>query len=134
MRRRSGALGKFVLETNNTRITSWTSEGTNEQYDVTDTGDYDETTGRTWKAKVPGAIGEEVDVEGSVDLDTFMTYLNAHYVAGLTVTVELWFTPDDRYLIGEFDISNLRKSSPVDNKISFSCHLSSNGVVTYGNP
>ncbi len=101
--------------------------------DTTDSTSYDAATDMLWQTQLPAKLGLEYSIAGWYD--TVLTPA-AFVTVALTgaAAANLLFTLKSGVVFGHglFDISAFEMEDPVDNTVTFTATLQSNGVFTYG--
>lgn len=101
--------------------------------DVTDNGDYDTNTDLLWPTQLPVSAPVEISIEGRFRKSTTPAAIIALLYTGATA-VQTRFGLDAQTIYGSglFDISDFQTDAPVDDTVTFTCTVRSNGRFTPG--
>lgn len=110
-----------------------TPKTTRKLADSTDSTDYDSGTDLLWPTQLAVMAPVELSVEGNYNLTTTPAQLIANLYSGVAaVAVVIALNATTIYGHGNFDISDFQTDAPVDDIVTFSCTMKSNGVFTSG--
>ena len=110
-------------------ITKWSGSLEVKTADTTDSNDYDAATGLVWNTQVPSSAKMSIDVEGNYDINGAQAPLVTAALNGASplVITELGFTSTNVFGYGNFNVTNFKTDAPVDDTVTFSATLISNG-------
>jgi hypothetical protein len=115
-------------------ITKWSASVDIKMADTTDSADYDASTALIWNTQLPASAKIGVDIEGNYDLNGAQASLISATLNGSSPTViaELGLTASAVFGYGTFNISNLKIDLPIEDTVTFTCTLVSNGKWNQG--
>jgi predicted secreted protein len=129
----SGKAGSFVYSGTTIPFKSMKPKTTRDLADTTDSSNYDVTSDLVHKAQLPVTIQTEVSIEGNFDLNTTdASLITQLYSGGSAVACVFNLSATKIYGHGNFDISDFETSIPVDDIVTFTATLKSNGIFTRG--
>lgn len=109
-------------------ITKYTPKINRKLADITDNGDYDSNTDLIYPAQLPVSATTELSVEGRFRLSlTPIAIMGILYTGISAVPVKLGLDAGHMFGSGNFDISDFQADVPVDDTVTFTCTLQSNG-------
>jgi len=127
----TGKSGSFTFNGISIPITKWSARTTKKLADITDNADYNLNTDLMWPTQLPVNAVLDVSVEGRFRLSVTPADLLAPLYTGLTaIPVTLALTTSQIYGHGNFDLSDFSCDLPVDDTVTFTCSLKSNGIFT----
>lgn len=101
--------------------------------DSTDSSNYDVTSNLVHKSQIACTTQLELSIEGFFDLNsTASVLLTKAYVAGNSFPVIINLNATAVYGHGNFDISDFEASIDVNDMVTFTCTLKSNGIFIQG--
>lgn len=101
--------------------------------DATDSTDYDVATDLIWPTQLPVSASIELSVEGRYNLvSTPGTVIATLYSGATAVPCVFGLSGSAIYGHGNFDLSNFQADVPVDDIVTFTASLKSNGKFTPG--
>ena len=104
-----------------------------EYADNTDSSNYDVTTNLVHKAQTPVTTQVELSIEGMFDLNTTdSTLITQLYSGAAAVPVIINLNSTKVFGHGNFDLTDFEASIPIDDMVTFTASLKSNGVFTHG--
>jgi len=115
-------------------ITKWSASTEVKMADTTDSADYDATTGLIWNTQLPASAKLSIDVEGNYDVNGTQAPLISALLNGASplVVAELGLTASLVYGYGSFNVTNFKPDSPVEDTVTFTATLVSNGKWNQG--
>ena len=115
-------------------ITKWTATLDVKLADTTDSADYDATTALVWNTQIPASSKITVEVEGNYDLNGSQTPFVTKVMSGSAVPVvaELGFNATTPWGYAAFDVDDFKPENPIEDTVTFSASLVSNGKFTLG--
>jgi hypothetical protein len=133
MAKLEGKAGTITYGAASINWTKITEKVTRELGDTTDSTNYDAGSNMLWQAQLPVKLGLEYSIEGWFDT----TLTPAAFVGTLfsaSGPFNLLFTLVSGTIVGHgnFDLSDFELGAPIDNTVTFSATLKSNGVFIYG--
>jgi predicted secreted protein len=101
--------------------------------DSTDTLNYDVTSDLIWPEQLPVMAPLELTLEGRYNLTTTpANVINALYTGALAVACVIGLSSTVIYGHGNFDITGFDADAPLDDIITFTLSLKSNGLFVFG--
>jgi hypothetical protein len=129
----AGKGGSFSYNGTVIPFKKWSGKVTRKLADTTDSADYDVSSNMIHESQVPVSLTQEVTIEGNVDLNTTEAQIITQLYSGAAaVATILKHTPAVVYGHGNFDLSDFTCDQPVDDTVTFSATLKSNGVFVHG--
>lgn len=129
--RLTGKASYIVYNSNVLSITSYTPTTDRALADTTDNGDYNATADMIFPTQLPVSAKTTIEVEGRFRKSQTPAVLLANLYTGVSaVPVVLGLDAGTLYGHGNFDISNFKTSVPVEDTVTFTCTLQSNGQFT----
>lgn len=129
--RLTGKQSGFLLNGYAIPITKATPKTTRKLADITDNGDYDSNTDLLWPTQLPVMAPVEMTVEGRFRRSVTPAAIIALLYTGATAVLARFFLDQNLiYGSGLFDISDFQTDSPVDDTVTFTCTVRSNGKFT----
>jgi len=115
-------------------VTKWTHKLDPGFVECTGTGDYDSSSGQTWKRKINTIMGAEGTLELNFDATTTNSVLVAKFTANPIVNCALilQLTQTSTYGHGNVFLTDIEVTSPVDDKVTVTCNWSNDGPFTMG--
>lgn len=112
-------------------ITKATPKTNRKLADITDNQDYDAASDLLWPTQLPVMAPVELSIEGRFRKSITPSAVIAFLYTG-TVAVRGVFGLDSGTIYGSglFDLSDFQCDSPVDDTVTFTCTLRSNGKFT----
>lgn len=130
----SGKTGYLKWSGTKINITSWSGSVDIKMADTTDSADYDSTSDLVWNTQVAASGKGSFDIEGNYDLSGSQGPLIAKLLSGSAsaVTGELGFTASTPFGWAKFDVSNFKPKSPVEDTVTFTATIVTNGKFSLG--
>lgn len=127
----TGKQSYFIINGFTVPITKATPKTNRKLADITDNGDYDSNTDLLWPTQLPVMAPVELSIEGRFRKNYIPNAILAILYTG-TTAVNTVFGLDTTMLYGHglFDISDFQVDSPVDDVVTFTCTVRSNGRFT----
>ncbi len=114
-------------------IKKWTPKHNRDLADSTDSDNYNSGSDMIEKSQIPTALQTELSLEGFFDLNSTSTAMIAQfYTAATPVTVVLTLKSGTPYGHGSMDMSDFTTSTPIDDIVSWTANMKSNGTFTIG--
>ena len=114
-------------------ITKATPKTNRKLDDITEKGDYDTNTDLLWPTQLPVMAPVELSIEGRFRKSTIpAAIMNILYTGATAVLTRLTMDASTIYGSGLFDISDFQTEMPVDDTVTFTCTVRSNGKFTPG--
>lgn len=112
-------------------ITKATPKTSRKLADITDNGDYDTNTDLLWPTQLPVMAPVELSIEGRFRKSTIPgAILSILYTGATAVQTRFGLDTNTIYGSGLFDLSDFQADSPVDDVVTFTCTVRSNGKFT----
>jgi hypothetical protein len=126
--RLTGKASYFLFNGNQVPITKVTPKVTRKLADTTDSGDYVSTADMLFPTQLPVSVGTEFAIEGRYRKSSTPAGLVATlYTDATSVTALFGMDAGTIWGHGSFDISDFQTDSPVDDTVTFTCSMKSNG-------
>ncbi len=101
--------------------------------DATDSADYDSGSDQVWPSQLPVKTGLKLKIEGNYNTSVVPSSLIAVLITGAAAgAVVVKLNPSTVFGHGSFDISNFEIKMQVDDIVTYSVDLTSNGVWVSG--
>jgi hypothetical protein len=115
-------------------ITKWSGSLEVKNSDTTDSNDFDASTNLVWNTQVPASAKMTIDVEGNYDVNGAQAPLVTAALNGASplVIAELGFTATAVFGYGNFNVTNFKADSPMEDTVTYSATLTSNGKWNNG--
>jgi hypothetical protein len=128
-----GKAGSITISGTNLAFNKWSPKVTRNMGDTTDSADYDPTSDLIHKSQRAASVQTELTVEGKWDLNTTTAGIIAMLYNGAgAVPVVLKLDATTVYGHGNFDITDFSSDHPVEDTVTWSATLKSNGIFTPG--
>ncbi len=129
--RLTGKASYLILNGTTIPFTKVTPKTNRKLADITDNGDYNSNTDLIWMTQLPVTATIELSVEGRFRRSITPTAIISLLYTGQTA-VPCRFGLDSAliYGSGNFDVSDFQVDDPVDDTVTFTCTLRSNGIFT----
>jgi len=129
----TGKASYVLLNNTQIPITKYSPKVTRTLADSTDSTDYDATIDMINMSQLPVTLSQELSVEGKWNLaNTNQALLTMCYSGITAVPVVLGLNAGALFGSGLFDMSDFSADSPINDTITFTCTLRSNGKFTPG--
>jgi hypothetical protein len=129
--RKTGKQSYFIYNGFNIFITKYSLKVDRKLADITDNGDYDVATDLMYPTQLPVNAVAEISAEGRFRQSVTPIAIMAPLYSGATaIPATLGLDAGSLSGHGLFDISNFNLDVPVDDTVTFSCSLKSNGKFT----
>lgn len=127
----TGKQSYFLINGYTVPITKATPKTTRKLADVTDNGDYDTPSDLLWPTQLPVMAPVEMTIEGRFrKSSTPAAIISLLYTGATAVPTRLGMDASTVYGSGNFDISDFSSDMPVDDVVTFTCTVRSNGKFT----
>jgi len=114
-------------------FTSMTPSVERTMADATDSTDYDSGSDSLWPSQLEVKVGMKFKVEGRYNTSTIPSaILTDLYTGASAAAVVIKLNPSTIFGHGNFDISNFEAKIQVDDIVTYSCDLMSNGLWVSG--
>ncbi len=131
--RLTGKSGYLTFGGYNIPITKWSMKTTRNLPDSTDNGDYNSTDDLIYHTRIPVSVDSDVSIEGRYHKDVLPGTLIAVLFTGATaVNVSLGLDSATVYGHGAFDLMDFSCDLPIEDMVTFSATLKSNGQFVRG--
>lgn len=131
--RLTGKASYFQINGTRIPITSAKPKHNRELADSTDSSNYDAATDMIHKSQLPVTLQTELSIEGKFRKDTTNAQLISQLYSGVAaLPVELGLDSGTIYGHGNFDLSDFECDDPIDDTVTYTCSMKSNGVFTPG--
>lgn len=129
----TGRKGQAFINGNKIDITAWTAKPRKELADSTDSGDFDPPSGQLYTSQQPGAVGQDITIEGNYDLTKTSPNFTQQLKQDPPADVVLWLTDTVKHSEGHYDLEDCetKLEVPGGTMVKFTCNGKSNGVVTH---
>jgi hypothetical protein len=129
--RESGKASYLTINSVQIPITKTTPKVDRKCADTTDSGDYQSTQDMLFPTQVPVSVGTEIAVEGRFRKSSTPAAIIAQlYTSATNIPCVLGIDSGTIWGHGNVDITDYQQDNPVDDVITFTCTLKSNGVWT----
>ncbi len=127
----TGKQSYFVINGFTVPITKYTPKTNRKLADITDNGDYDLNTDLMYPTQLPVNAVTECSVEGRYrKSSTPAAIIALLYSGAYAIFTTLGLDAGTLYGTGNFDISDFQIDVPVDDTVTFTCNIKSNGKFT----
>lgn len=112
-------------------ITKYSPKTTRNLPDTTDNGDYNSNTDLVYHTRIPVSVDMELSVEGRYRISvTPVAIMNILFTGANAIPVVLGLDAGHLYGHGNFDLADFSTDVPVEDVVTFTCTLRSNGIFT----